>query len=400
MSETVPPADANRARKYYWTQEARDLVLTYRHVSGKEARDLITRLVAITGNPRAACWNFARRLGLQPGRLVREWPAAAEQLVQASHAVTGGQFNALVTKLVALTGRSRRDCWRYARKHGLSRNQERRLWPREAYDLVAAQPGARGAAAKSIAQRITKITGYPEEVCMRFVRWQRSSAGSGARKYHWSAEVRSFIRSSRKAHVGSHRELATKVMEMTGYPRWACNRFLAKMGVKSRRRHREWSEEERSRLLKQVGSGPLYELARKLRRTSEAVRCQLKLMDVSVAIAKEWFTKYTLAESLGIGVGRVDGWIDRGWLVVKGSYQKGIITRDAFGEFYREHRLDVVGPRLKGERLDVIYSLFFGESAVKHLRERGRKKKPTKAEILDDDDEDDVGEGGHGSDAA
>jgi hypothetical protein len=80
---------ANR-HTYRWPGAAREMVRAYLNApsehSGLEAhraqdglKALITRIAAVSGNPRAACWRFARQLGVTSKRSYRQWTKAEQQ---------------------------------------------------------------------------------------------------------------------------------------------------------------------------------------------------------------------------------------------------------------------------------------------------------------------------------
>lgn len=82
---------ANQAlgrRRFLWPPVAGELVRT--HLSRKGLREaapdehteqkaLITRLAAVSGNPKGACWRFARRLGLKSKPGSRPWTRPEQQ---------------------------------------------------------------------------------------------------------------------------------------------------------------------------------------------------------------------------------------------------------------------------------------------------------------------------------
>ena len=65
--------------QFRWSRMARDLVRANLHAEGRQLRDLITRLVEESGNPRNACWRFARRFGIRAKRAQREWTVSEQQ---------------------------------------------------------------------------------------------------------------------------------------------------------------------------------------------------------------------------------------------------------------------------------------------------------------------------------
>lgn len=81
--------DAGRKRRTFrWPKEARELVRIHLNVQqaqrrhqdpDNQVRVLVTKLVAVSGNPRDACWRFARQLGIVDRREYRPWPERAQQ---------------------------------------------------------------------------------------------------------------------------------------------------------------------------------------------------------------------------------------------------------------------------------------------------------------------------------
>jgi hypothetical protein len=88
MGELKQPAGR---RSFRWTGTARKMIKAYLNtvsseVSGKCGRnsqtvlkELITGIAAVSGNPRAACWRFARQMGVTSKRSYRPWTAAEQQ---------------------------------------------------------------------------------------------------------------------------------------------------------------------------------------------------------------------------------------------------------------------------------------------------------------------------------
>lgn len=76
-----------KRRTFRWPKEARDMVRTY--VAAQRCQTcvldpggrgtLITRLVEVSGNPRDACWRFARQAGVNGKRAYCAWPERTQQ---------------------------------------------------------------------------------------------------------------------------------------------------------------------------------------------------------------------------------------------------------------------------------------------------------------------------------
>ncbi len=77
-----------RRRTFRWPAAARDLLNAYLTSSGSRAsgtdsqvtlKALITRIAAVSGNPRPACWRFALRAGIKTKRSYRPWTKPEQQ---------------------------------------------------------------------------------------------------------------------------------------------------------------------------------------------------------------------------------------------------------------------------------------------------------------------------------
>jgi hypothetical protein len=172
--------------------------------------------------------------------------------------------------------------------------------------------------------------------------------------------------------------LLAKLEEESGNPRWACRRFVRRMGIKSRRAYRSWTLAEQQRLLKLIDLYPLNEVAKLMRRSESSVWHMLYRLGANAKMGKDSFTKYTLAVALHVRPDTVEGWIRRGWLKAKevktGRSKRVIIDAEDFCEFCRQHTRDVVGNRLTAERLDFVYHFAFPPSHAELLPVRDSKK--------------------------
>jgi hypothetical protein len=74
-------------RMFRWPGVAREMVAQYlkntcqraERPDGAGLKLLITRIAAVSGNPRSACWRFARQLGVTSKRHYQPWSAAEQQ---------------------------------------------------------------------------------------------------------------------------------------------------------------------------------------------------------------------------------------------------------------------------------------------------------------------------------
>jgi hypothetical protein len=202
--------------------------------------------------------------------------------------------------------------------------------------------------------------------------------GNLRRECRWSKAARELVRANEKASGTELSALVTSLVEESGNPRWACWRFVRRMGISSKRRVRKWSESEEQRLLKLIDLHPVNELGKLMHRSHSSVWHRLYRLGASAAMGKDGFTKYTLARALHVAVTQIEAWIRRGWLkaseVQTGHVKRVMIASADFCNFCKEHTKDVVGNRLTKERLDFVYLLAFLPSHAELLAVRESKK--------------------------
>lgn len=66
-------------REFRWSKAARELVRANMNATGNELTDLVTKLVAESGNPRWACRRFVRSMGIRWKRPQRTWTTPEQQ---------------------------------------------------------------------------------------------------------------------------------------------------------------------------------------------------------------------------------------------------------------------------------------------------------------------------------
>src|ERR1700704_3690364 len=79
------PECATTRCAFRWPGEAREIVRVYlaeiheRQSVQSDLKALITRLVQVSGNPRDACWRFARQAGITSKQAYRPWTRKEQQ---------------------------------------------------------------------------------------------------------------------------------------------------------------------------------------------------------------------------------------------------------------------------------------------------------------------------------
>jgi hypothetical protein len=186
------------------------------------------------------------------------------------------------------------------------------------------------------------------------------------REFRWSKLARDLVRANMDASGAELSALLTQLVNESGNPRWACRRFVGRMGVRYKRPQRIWTTHEQQRLLKLIDLHPVKEIARLMRRSQSSIWHMLQRLGANAKMGKDSFTKYTLAVALHVRPEKIEDWIARGWLKAReletGRSKRVVIDAEEFCAFCRKHTRDVVGNRLSEERLDFVYHFVFPPS--------------------------------------
>ena len=153
------------------------------------------------------------------------------------------------------------------------------------------------------------------------------------------------------------------------------------MGIQSKRQQRPWTPPEEQRLIKFLDLHPVNEIARLMRRSRSSIFHKLYRLGANAKMGQDSFTKYTLATALNVNVSQIEEWISRGWLksheILCGKTVRVIIEAEDFCDFCRKHTKDVIGNRLRKERLEFVYHFAFPPSHAELLPVRESKKERT-----------------------
>src|SRR6266567_8171580 len=107
----------------------------------------------------------------------------------------------------------------------------------------------------SVNQTATRFGGDPTsckcpgKLCTRFRSMDDSILNRKRRTFRWPAVARELVEANLKATGFQLRQLVTQLLEMTGYPRSACRRFIQRMGNTAKSLYKRWPASEQERLL-------------------------------------------------------------------------------------------------------------------------------------------------------
>src|SRR5579871_724357 len=112
----------------------------------------------------------------------------------------------------------------------------------------------------------------------------------GRRTFRWSKNARELVRTNKNAQGSELRTLISKLVEESGYPRWACWRFARRMGIRSKRAQRAWTPSEQQRLLKLLDLHSVDEIAKLMGRSKSSIWHMLYRLGGNAKMGKDSFT--------------------------------------------------------------------------------------------------------------
>src|SRR5205823_1487581 len=95
---------------------------------------------------------------------------------------------------------------------------------------------------------------------------------------------------SESPRLATVRDLVTRLSALTGFPREACLRFARQLGATGKQSYRGWTRREQQRLLDLVSLYPPAEIAKIMGRTVGSIRGMLSRLHVSAQSGRDWFT--------------------------------------------------------------------------------------------------------------
>jgi DNA-binding CsgD family transcriptional regulator len=163
----------------------------------------------------------------------------------------------------------------------------------------------------------------------------------------WGPEARALALQAKVLSGTKLDQLVRRLQRQTGRSREACWRFVLQFGLKSRDEHRRWTEEELETLRETLSGHSVEEAARKLGRSTNAIRCALRRNSLKVRdIRCDCFSVEALARILRVRKSEIHAWIEKKWLQataqLTGKRLTHIITPEAFRALYTHHLRDLL----------------------------------------------------------
>ena len=155
-------------------------------------------------------------------------------------------------------------------------------------------------------------------------------------------------------------QLVVRLQRHSGRPKEACWRFIIQHGLKGQQDHRRWTETEFEIVREELVKRSIEEVAKKVNRTSKAIRNMLKRNHLSLReIRCDLFSVESLASALRVRKAEVVFWIEQGWLQAsiasRGKRRSYTITSEALMSLYKQHHGDVLKRGIPNQALFEAY---------------------------------------------
>jgi hypothetical protein len=180
------------------------------------------------------------------------------------------------------------------------------------------------------------------------------------RSLHLNREALAIAAQAKVLSGNKLEQLVIRLQRLTGQTREACWRFLIRHGLKARKDHRRWTDDELDTLRDGLVKFSLEEMAAKLHRSSKALRAKLRREGFSLReIRCDLFSIESLACAVRVQRAQVLLWIEHGWLpaTVTRRRQKNhyTITPEALAHLFKNHLQDVLKRGVSNQSLFEAY---------------------------------------------
>ena len=222
----------------------------------------------------------------------------------------------------------------------------------------------------------------------------------------WSQDALALAQQARVLSGTKIAQLVLKLQRQTGRSQQDCWRFVIKYGIKAETDHRRWQDAELDLARELLTKYSVEEVARRLKRSPNALRNALQRRQLSVRdIRCDCLSVAALARALHVRRSEIVDWVEKGWLEAattqhgqRSSYR---ISPEALGAFYKRHLQDLLKRRIPNHSLFEAYVQYCfspkhttGEQLLEVRRDKRERKafaatQPEESLPLDDDTDND-----------
>ena len=132
-------------------------------------------------------------------------------------------------------------------------------------------------------------------------------------RYTWRPEYDAYLKAHYFGGLNRRFHVLSRMVRMTGLPRWYIKRQAARLGLTMHMDRRPWTPAELNLLERFVGCMSTATIAKRLRRPESSVVNKLKRMKTSRRV-RDGYTMRDLEQCLGEDHHKISRWVANGWL--------------------------------------------------------------------------------------
>jgi hypothetical protein len=178
--------------------------------------------------------------------------------------------------------------------------------------------------------------------------------GGHSHKHHWTEEELAIVRRDYQGTNRSAQVIACLVTSQAGEKITPCavRGQVARMGISFKPANKIWTLKEEEHLGELITKYPIYEIARRMKRSKNSIRVKATRMGYSTLARDGWYTKREVCEILGVDHRRVQSWIDTGALKArphgelhpqKNGMAMWHIAIEDLADFIKTHAVELTG---------------------------------------------------------
>jgi len=170
---------------------------------------------------------------------------------------------------------------------------------------------------------------------------QAGVKGGSAHKHKWTDEERAIVRREYDGTDQKSKQIAGKLSYITGdkITFFAVKGQAARMGI-MQDKSPDWTEREVEILSEMITMHAPITIAKRLKRSLNAVVVKSKRLKLSRRARDGWFTKKEVCEIMGVDHKKIQGYIDRGDL--KASYHTEVKPKQNGGACWHIKQVDFI----------------------------------------------------------
>lgn len=158
-----------------------------------------------------------------------------------------------------------------------------------------------------------RVKGQPPREAKYCLKCRADRRRQAKLKYTWRPEYDAYLKAHYFGGLNRRFHVLSRMVRMTGLPRWYIKRQAARLGLTMHLDRRPWTAAEMRLLEGMVGMVSTATIAKRLQRQESSVVNKLKRMKTSRRVS-DGYTMRDLEQCLGEDHRKISRWIASGWL--------------------------------------------------------------------------------------